>query len=72
MQYMHGALSRLSPVLIRASIAVPGLIPMLLGTGVGSEIQRPIATVVGGLVSATALKLFVVPVLYVFFPEKNT
>ena len=68
----EGALSRLRPVLMTASIAALGLIPMLLATGVGSEIQRPLATVVvGGLVSATFLTLFVVPVLYEFFSEKK-
>jgi len=60
-----GALSRLRPVLMTASIAALGLIPMLLATGVGSEVQRPLATVVvGGLVSSTLLTLFVLPVLY--------
>ena len=68
----EGALSRLRPVLMTASIAALGLIPMLLATGVGSEIQRPLATVVvGGLVSATALTLFVVPVLYEFFSRNK-
>ena len=61
----EGALSRLRPVLMTASIAALGLIPMLLATGVGSEVQRPLATVVvGGLFSSTLLTLFVVPVLY--------
>ena len=68
----EGALSRLRPVLMTASIAALGLIPMLLATGVGSEIQRPLATVVvGGLVSATFLTLFIVPVLYTFFSRKK-
>jgi cobalt-zinc-cadmium resistance protein CzcA len=68
----EGALSRLRPVLMTASIAALGLIPMLLATGVGSEIQRPLATVVvGGLVSATLLTLFVVPVLYEFFSKRK-
>jgi cobalt-zinc-cadmium resistance protein CzcA len=61
----EGALSRLRPVLMTASIAALGLIPMLLSTGVGSEVQRPLATVVvGGLFSSTLLTLFVLPVLY--------
>jgi len=60
-----GALSRLRPVLMTASIAALGLIPMLLATGIGSEVQRPLATVVvGGLISSTLLTLFVLPVLY--------
>ena len=63
-----GALSRLRPVLMTASIAALGLIPMLLASGVGSEVQRPLATVVvGGLVSSTLLTLFVLPTLYVLF-----
>jgi cobalt-zinc-cadmium resistance protein CzcA len=61
----EGALSRLRPVLMTASIAALGLIPMLLSSGVGSEVQRPLATVVvGGLFSSTLLTLFVVPVLF--------
>ncbi len=64
----EGALSRLRPVLMTASIAALGLIPMLLSSGVGSEVQRPLATVVvGGLVSSTLLTLFVLPVLYGIF-----
>ena len=68
----EGALSRLRPVLMTASIAALGLIPMLLATGIGSEIQRPLATVVvGGLVSATLLTLFIVPVLYATFSKQK-
>lgn len=64
----EGALSRLRPVLMTASIAALGLIPMLLASGVGSEVQRPLATVVvGGLASSTLLTLFVLPVLYGLF-----
>jgi len=64
----EGALSRLRPVLMTASIAALGLIPMLLSSGVGSEVQRPLATVVvGGLVSSTLLTLFVLPALYPWF-----
>ena len=64
----RGALSRLRPVLMTAAIAALGLIPMLLATGVGSEIQRPLATVVvGGLLSSTCLTLFVLPALYGVF-----
>ncbi|GMR09023.1 MAG: efflux RND transporter permease subunit [Gammaproteobacteria bacterium] len=67
-----GALSRLRPVLMTASIAALGLIPMLLATGVGSEVQRPLATVVvGGLLSSTALTLFVLPVLYRVFSSSK-
>ncbi len=64
----HGALSRLRPVLMTAAIAALGLIPMLFYSGVGSEVQRPLATVVvGGLVSSTMLTLFVLPALYRVF-----
>ncbi len=64
----EGANSRLRPVLMTALIAALGLIPLLLATGVGSEIQRPLATVVvGGLVSATLLTLLVIPALYSWF-----
>ena len=62
----NGALSRLRPVLMTAAIAALGLIPMLLSSGVGSEVQRPLATVVvGGLASSTLLTLFVLPALMV-------
>lgn len=60
-----GALVRLRPVLMTAITSLLGLLPMLISTGVGAEIQKPLATViVGGLVSATLLTLFVLPVLY--------
>jgi cobalt-zinc-cadmium resistance protein CzcA len=65
-----GAFSRLRPVLMTASIAALGLIPMLLSSGVGSEVQRPLATVVvGGLFSSTLLTLFVLPSLYELFSK---
>ncbi len=67
---LEGALSRLRPVFITAWTTALGLIPMLLSTGVGSEIQRPLATVVvGGLLSSTVLTLFVLPVLYARFSK---
>ncbi|MGW8229385.1 MAG: efflux RND transporter permease subunit, partial [Gammaproteobacteria bacterium] len=57
--------------LMTASIAALGLIPMLLATGVGSEVQRPLATVVvGGLFTSTLLTLFVVPALYNVFSKR--
>ena len=66
-----GANSRLRPVLMTALIAALGLIPLLLSNGVGSEIQRPLATVVvGGLVSSTLLTLLVVPTLYAWFSKR--
>lgn len=65
-----GATSRLRPVLMTAITSALGLIPMLMSNGVGSEIQRPLASViVGGLITATLLTLFVVPSLYKFFSK---
>jgi cobalt-zinc-cadmium resistance protein CzcA len=62
---LQGASLRLRPVLMTATVASLGLIPLLLSTGVGSEVQRPLATVVvGGLVSSTLLTLVVLPVVY--------
>ena len=69
---LHGAESRFRPVLMTAMIAGLGLIPLLLSHGIGSEIQRPLATVViGGLVSSTLLTLFVLPCLYRFFSKQE-
>jgi cobalt-zinc-cadmium resistance protein CzcA len=62
---VEGAMRRLRPVLMTASIAAFGLVPLLFATGPGSEIQRPLAVVViGGLLSSTALTLIVLPILY--------
>ncbi|MFT5531874.1 MAG: cobalt-zinc-cadmium resistance protein CzcA [Burkholderiaceae bacterium] len=64
----QGARRRLRPVLMTASITAFGLIPLLFATGPGSEIQRPLAIVViGGLVTATALTLMLLPILYLRF-----
>lgn len=61
----RGAELRLRPVLMTASVAILGLVPMLLSTGVGAETQRPLATVVvGGLFTSTALTLLLLPLLY--------
>ncbi len=68
-----GSSRRLRPVLMTASIAAFGLIPLLFATGPGSEIQRPLAIVViGGLVSSTFLTLFLLPILFKLFgvPEE--
>jgi len=66
----EGAISRLRPVLMTAITSALGLIPMILSSGVGAEIQRPLAIViVGGLVTATFLTLFVLPVLYAKFSK---
>lgn len=65
---VEGAKRRLRPVLMTASIAAFGLVPLLFASGPGSEIQRPLAIVViGGLVSATLLTLIVLPILYRWF-----
>jgi cobalt-zinc-cadmium resistance protein CzcA len=61
----EGAKRRLRPVLMTASIAAFGLVPLLSATGPGSEIQKPLAIVViGGLVTSTALTLLLLPILF--------
>lgn len=68
----RGAERRLRPVLMTASIAAFGLVPLLFATGPGSEIQQPLAIVViGGLVSATLLTLVLLPILYEKFGESR-
>jgi cobalt-zinc-cadmium resistance protein CzcA len=62
---IQGALTRLRPVLTTALVASLGFVPMALNTGIGSEVQRPLATVViGGIISSTLLTLVVLPALY--------
>lgn len=62
---VQGALGRVRPILMTSSVAILGLLPASLATGLGSDVQRPLATViVWGLVSTVLLTLFVVPVLY--------
>ncbi|MBG7610604.1 MAG: CusA/CzcA family heavy metal efflux RND transporter [Anaerolineae bacterium] len=62
---IEGALTRFRPVLMTALVAALGFIPMALNTGIGSEVQRPLATVViGGIISSTLLTLIVLPALY--------
>lgn len=62
---VEGALTRLRPVMMTAMVASLGFVPMAIATGTGSEVQRPLATVViGGILSSTLLTLFVLPVLY--------
>ncbi len=69
---IQGATRRVRPVLMTALVAGLGFVPMALNTGIGAEVQRPLATVViGGIISATTLTLFVVPVLY-FWVNKRT
>ncbi len=60
-----GCEKRLRPVLMTALVAILGLVPMLFATGPGSEVQKPLATVVvGGLITSTLLTLIVLPTLY--------
>ena len=66
-----GAIMRFRPVIITALVASLGFLPMALGSGAGAEVQRPLATVViGGLISATLLTLFLFPTLYAKFGHK--
>ncbi|MCW5624041.1 MAG: efflux RND transporter permease subunit [Burkholderiales bacterium] len=68
----EGALLRLRPVLMTALVEILGLVPFLLATGVGSEILRPLATVViGGLLSATVLTLLLLPAMYEWIEARN-
>ncbi|WP_019557408.1 efflux RND transporter permease subunit [Thiomicrorhabdus arctica] len=70
---VEGALRRLRPVLMTASIAALGLVPLVFATGPGSEIQRPLAIVViGGLISSTLLTLLILPIIYKRFGKKKT
>lgn len=70
---IEGTKIRLRPVLMTASVAALGFIPMALSTGAGAEVQKPLATVViGGLISATFLTLVVLPLLYIIFSSKRT
>ncbi|MGH7494372.1 MAG: efflux RND transporter permease subunit [bacterium] len=67
---LHGCELRLRPVLMTATVAALGLIPLLFSTGPGSEIQRPLATVViGGLFTSTLLTLVFLPTLYAWFEK---
>ena len=67
---VQGALSRLRPVILTASVAALGFLPMATSTSAGAEVQRPLATVViGGLITSTLLTLLVLPVLYSLFAE---
>jgi heavy metal efflux system protein len=64
----EAAVTRLRPVLMTAAVAAIGFVPMALNTGVGAEVQRPLATVViGGVITSTLLTLVVLPVLYAAF-----
>lgn len=62
---LSGALLRVRPIMMTVSATIAGLLPIMLGTGTGSEVMRRIATpMVGGLISATLLTLFVIPALF--------
>jgi cobalt-zinc-cadmium resistance protein CzcA len=68
----EGAMIRLRPVLMTALVASLGFVPMALNTGIGAEVQRPLATVViGGIISSTLLTLLVLPVLYHWLHRKE-
>lgn len=68
----EAAMTRLRPVLMTAAVAAIGFVPMALNTGVGAEVQRPLATVViGGILSSTMQTLVVLPVLYGAFGGKR-
>ena len=73
---VEGACMRLRPVLMTAMVAALGMTPLLFSHGIGSEVQRPLATVVvGGLITSTTLTLLVIPAIYKWFsdvPEKET
>ncbi|CAI9675066.1 efflux RND transporter permease subunit [Elizabethkingia anophelis] len=69
---LTGGKNRLRPVLMTATVASLGFLPMALSNGEGAEVQRPLATVViGGLILATFLTLYVLPILYIFFEKKS-
>ncbi len=66
-----GTMERLRPVLMTATVASLGFLPMAISTSAGAEVQKPLATVViGGLITATLLTLFVLPLLYIIFNSK--
>jgi cobalt-zinc-cadmium resistance protein CzcA len=68
---VSGTLIRLRPVLMTALVAIFGFVPMMLSTGVGAEVQRPLASVViGGIISSTILTLIVLPTLFSIFEDK--
>ena len=70
---INGAMTRLRPVLMTALVASLGFIPMALNTGIGAEVQRPLATVViGGIVSSTLLTLVLLPALYLIVNKNRS
>jgi heavy metal efflux system protein len=70
---LSGTLVRLRPVLMTALVAIFGFIPMMLSSGIGAEVQKPLASVViGGIISSTILTLIVLPILFSRFEAKMT
>lgn len=70
---VEGAMTRLRPVLMTALVASLGFVPMALNTGIGSEVQRPLATVViGGIISSTLLTLVLLPALYLIVHKNHS
>ena len=68
----EGALLRLRPICMAGLVAVLGFLPMAISTGVGAEVQRPLATVViGGVIADNLLTLLVLPALYALFGVKR-
>jgi cobalt-zinc-cadmium resistance protein CzcA len=68
----EGALSRVRPVVMTALMAALGLLPMALSTAVGAETSRPFAVVIiGGLITATLVTLFILPLLYPWFEKEK-
>ena len=69
---VEGTLSRLRPVVMTALVASLGFIPMAVNTGLGSEVQRPLATVViAGILFSTVLTLIIFPTIYLFFHSRK-
>jgi len=69
---LHGATRRLRPVLMTAFTSVIGLLPMIFSTGVGAEVQKPLAVVVvGGLITSIAMTMLVIPVFFAILRERE-
>ncbi len=70
---LHGAAVRLRPVVMTALVAGLGFLPMALNTGLGAEVQRPLATVViGGILTSTILTLLLLPTMYIWLEERSS
>jgi cobalt-zinc-cadmium resistance protein CzcA len=69
---VSGASHRMRPVLLTASVAILGLFPASISTGIGSDVQRPLATViVYGLLFATVITLFILPTIYYLIEKRK-